>query len=159
MFSYELDAVFEQNFFAKSCECRRWLTLGRSKWIFLPTSPSQRGKNSLFRRLGGQLRRLSAYWRKNCAQGRWCYLRCTILPRLNSLKWSVLPWSVGFGSLLCNRRKDTTKFRKLAIFSKKSVQCPPPPPHFLITKYMSSQKRRQRCCLLSSMFRVYYDCN
>ncbi len=35
------------NFFVKSCECRRWLTLGRSKWIFLPTSPSQRGKNEL----------------------------------------------------------------------------------------------------------------
>ncbi len=77
--------------------------------------------NSLFRRLGGQLRRPGAYWRKNCAQGRRCYLRCMILPRLNSLKWSVLPLSVGFGSFLCNRRKDTTKFWKLAIFSKKSV--------------------------------------
>ncbi len=73
---------------------------------------------SLFRRLGGQLRRPGAYWWKNCAQGRRCYLRCTILPRLNLLKWSVLPLSVGFGSFLCNRRKDTTKFRKLAIFSK-----------------------------------------
>jgi hypothetical protein len=30
MFSYELDAVFELNFFLKSCECRRWLTLGRA---------------------------------------------------------------------------------------------------------------------------------
>ncbi len=79
-------------------------------------------RNSLFRRLGGQLRRPGASWRKNCAQGRQCYVRCTILPRLNSLQWSVLRWSVGFGSLLYNRRKDTTKFRKLAIFSKKSVQ-------------------------------------
>jgi hypothetical protein len=48
MFSYELDAVFEQNFLAKSCECRRWLTLGRSNLIFLPTSQSQRGKNAEF---------------------------------------------------------------------------------------------------------------
>ncbi len=35
---------------------------------------------SQFRRLGAQLRRPGAYWRKNCR----CYLRCTILPRLNS---------------------------------------------------------------------------
>ncbi len=29
--------------------------------------------------------------------------------------------SFGFGSLLCNRRKDTIKFRKLTIFSKKKL--------------------------------------
>ncbi len=29
--------------------------------------------------------------------------------------------SVGFGSLLCNRRKGTIKFRKLAIFSPKKI--------------------------------------
>jgi hypothetical protein len=38
------------------------------------------------------------------------------LPRLNKLKVAGLPVSIGFGWLLCNRRKD--KFRKFAIFSK-----------------------------------------
>jgi hypothetical protein len=50
------------------------------------------------------------------------------MPRLNSFKWSVLPLLVGFGSLLCNRRKDTTKFRKLAIFCEKISTVPPNPP-------------------------------
>ncbi len=102
----------------------------RNQYDADPQSLLANDGNSLFRRLGGQLRRPGAYWRKNWAQGRRCYHRCTILPRLNSLKWSVLLLSVGFGSLLCRRRKDTTKFRKLAIFSKKSVQCPPTLPIF-----------------------------
>jgi hypothetical protein len=38
------------------------------------------------------------------------------LPRLNELKVAGLPVSIGFGWLLCNRRKD--KFRKFALFSK-----------------------------------------
>jgi hypothetical protein len=34
---YSKLSMIEHNFFAKNCECRRWWTLGRSKYIFLPT--------------------------------------------------------------------------------------------------------------------------
>ncbi len=40
---------------------------------------------------------------------------------LKFVKVAGLPESVGFGYSLCNRRKDTIKVLKWAIFSKKSV--------------------------------------